>query len=105
MNLRYTPAAREDLRGIRDYLRGELAQPLSAERIPAAIVRRCALLKDHPRLDPPLAPRVRRPTDIRILSCGAHLVFYRVETDAISILRILHTRQNFDQALGLGKGE
>ena len=101
MNLRYTPAARDDLRRIRDYLRDELAQPLSAERIPAEIVRRCARLKTPPRLGPPLAPRVRRPADLRYLPCAAHLAFYRIDPDAVSILRILNTRQDFVRILGL----
>lgn len=105
MILRYTPAAVDDLRRIRDYLRDELAQPLSAQRIPAEIVRRCALLKDAPLLGPTLQPRVRRPTDIRFLVCGAHLAFYRVGQDAVSILRILHSRQDFIRALALSDGE
>ena len=105
MILRYTPTVVGDLRRIRDYLRDELAQPLSAQRIPAEIVGRCALLKDKPLLGPALQPRVRRPNDIRFLVCGNHLAFYRVGQDAVSILRILHRRQDFVQTLGLGDGE
>ena len=102
MKLRYAPAAMEDLRRLRDYLRDELAQPLSAQRIPAEIVRRCGRLKKNPKLGAALQPRVRRETELRYLVCGAHLAFYRVGRDAVSVLRILHSRQDFVRALGLG---
>lgn len=105
MKLRYSPAAIEDLRRLRDYLRDELAQPLSARRIPAGIVRRCALLKKNPKLGAALQPRVRRATDLRYLVCGTHLAFYRVGRDTVSILRIFHSRQDFIRALGVGGEE
>lgn len=105
MKLRYSPAAIGDLRRLRDYLRDELAQPISAQRIPAEIVRRCGLLKKNPKLGPVLQARVRRETDLRYLVCGAHLAFYRVGRETVSILRILHSRQDFIRALGLGGKE
>ena len=105
MKLRYAPAAIEDLRRLRDYLRDELAQPLSAQRIPAEIVRRCGILKKNPKLGPALHPRVRRETDLRYLVCGAHLAFYRVGRETVSVLRILHSRQVFVRVLGLGGEE
>ena len=105
MKLRYAPAAIEDLRRLRDYLRDELAQPLSAQRIPAAIVRRCGLLKKNPKLRPALQARVRRESNLRYLVCGAHLAFYRVGRETVSVLRILHSRQDFIRALGLGGEE
>lgn len=105
MKLRYAPAAIEDLRRLRDYLRGELDQPLAAQRIPAGIVRRCGLLKENPGLGPALQGRVRRATDLRYLVCNTHLAFYRVGRGTVSILRILHVRQDFIRALGLGGEE
>ena len=92
----------EDLRRLRDYLRDELAQPLSAQGIPAEIVRRCGLLKKNPMLGAALQPRVRRETELRYWVCGAHLAFYRVGRGSVSVLRILHSRQDFVRALGLG---
>lgn len=105
MKLRYAPAALDDLRRIRDYIRDELAQPVSAERIPAGIVRRCARLATTPLLGPPLQPRVRRKTDLRVLTCRSHVVFYRVENTTVSVIRILHVRQDFVAALEIGGKE
>ena len=105
MNLRYSPAALDDLRWLRDYLRDDLAQPLSAQRIPAEIIRRCALLKRNPMLGPALQPRVQRTTDLRYLVCGSHLAFYRVGPKTVSVIRILHSRQDFIQVLDLGRNE
>ena len=102
MTLRYTPAALEDLRRIRDHIRDELMQPLSAERIPAAIVRRCARLARRPFLGPELQPKVRRETDLRVLACRNHVAFYRIEGDFVSIIRILHVRQDCVAALEIG---
>lgn len=33
------------------------------------------------------------------LAVGSHLVFYRVGTDAIEVVRILHSRMDFDRHL------
>ena len=102
MTLRYSPAARDDLRRIRAYIRDELAHPLSADRIVAGIVRRCADLKRRPLVGASIQPHVERRTDVRSLHFEGYVAFYRVEESSVSVLRVLHVRQDFVAALGLG---
>ena len=101
MNVRYTPAARSDLCAVRRYIETELANPTAAIRISSLILSRCASLARHPLIGTALQAHVARETDIRYLTCENHLVFYRVETDFVSILRVLHSRQDWLRHLGL----
>ena len=57
MRLRYTPAARADLRAMRDYIIHTLKNPSAAQRLTAKIVESCARLKDQPRLGAALSEK------------------------------------------------
>ena len=46
-----------------------------------------------------LAEKVGRETDLRYLISGKHIVFYRVEDDAVSVIRILDGRTNYMRVL------
>ena len=56
-------------------------------------------------LGPALQSRVRRTTDLRYLVCGNHLAFYRVGPETVSVIRILHSKQDFIQVLDLDRNE
>ena len=79
MRLRYTPAARADLRAMRDYIIHTLKNPSAAQRLTAKIVESCARLKDQPRMGAALSEKTGRDTDLRYLVCGDQIAFYRVE--------------------------
>ena len=44
-------------------------------------------------------PRPDLGTDVRALSSRPYLIIYRVEDDAIRVLRVLHTSRDIDAAL------
>lgn len=99
MKLRYTPQARADLRAIRAYIAQTLANPQAAERIAKRVLQSCQRLKAHPQLGPELAGKLRTKADLRYLVSGNYLVFYRVETEYVSVLRILDGRTDYLQVL------
>ena len=97
MRLRYTPAARADLRAMRDYITHTLKNPSAAQRLTAKIVESCARLKDQPRMGAALSEKAGRDTDLRYLICGDQIAFYRVEEgkQTVSIIRILDGRTDY----------
>lgn len=107
MKLRYTPESRADLRAIRTYISKALGNPDAAERTVLRLLDACADLKQFPRLGRALSGRIDRETDLRYLVCGKHLVFYRIEQESVSVVRILDGRRDylrmlFDAASGGG---
>lgn len=100
MKLRYTPEARADVREMLEYIRETLKNPLAANRIAARLLESCSRLKDQPLMGATLAEKVGRETDLRYLISGKqHIVFYRVEDDAVSVIRILDGRTNYMRVL------
>ncbi len=99
MTLRYTPAAIDDLRRIRDYIGRTLQNPSAASRIVRAVMDVCADLKTFPEMGPSVAAKTGFETDLRMLPCEGFLAFYRVESGAVSVIRVLHGRQDYLHAL------
>lgn len=82
----YTETARADIIAIGDYLR-EMAGDVIAERFVERIIATVESLECNPRRHrerPELAQGLRA-TGIR-----KYLIFYRVEQDTVSIIRVLH---------------
>ena len=99
MKLRYTPEARSDLREMYEYISGTLKNPIAANRSSASVLENCSHLKDYPRMGAELSEKVGRETDLRYLVCGNYIVFYRVEQEVISVIRILDGRTNYMRVL------
>lgn len=65
--------------------------PGAATRLLAKLDARCELLREYPELGP---LRGGRRTDVRQLTEGEYLIFYRIAPDRIEILRVLHGRRD-----------
>ena len=95
MKLQYTPAAMGDLLEVKDYIGKVLHNPRAAARITKQILDACGQLKHYPQLGLSLEAKTGVSTDLRYLLCGKYLAFYRIEEDAILIVRILDGRQDY----------
>ena len=82
----YTGAARADIIAIGDYIR-EAAGDVVASRFVERIVAASDTLSKQP-----LRQRVRIEVapDVRAIRVGRYLIFYRVETTRVAIVRVLH---------------
>ena len=88
MKLIYSPQARTDLREIKTYIRDTLMNPTAAENVTHNILKSCALLKDNPKLGAALSGKIGKETDIRYLIINHHIAFYRIDNEAIRVIRI-----------------
>jgi len=95
MTLRFTPAAREDLRALRDYLSGEFGAEVAARTL-AQIVANLSNLKSFPGLMGNLSDKIRRPTEYKYYFCGKlSVAILAHEADALSVVRILDMRSDY----------
>jgi toxin ParE1/3/4 len=84
--------ARADALGIYSYLFDR--NPAAAERVLERIERKIEQLGDFPFVG---AVRPRLAPDLRAVVVGTHLILYKVETEALLILRIIDGRMDIDE--------
>ncbi len=91
----YTAAARTDLQEIANYFRNA-AGNVVAQATTNKIVEKIETLGVRPKRQ-----RLRRELDpeLRAVPVGNYMIFYRVEADIVSIVRILHGSQNISDKL------
>ena len=95
MKIRYSPAARDDLRALKRYLTGEFGAVVAAKTV-AKIVSDISSLKRHKHLARPLSGKIGRPTDYLYFLCGRYSIAILAEApDVYSILRILDGRTDY----------
>lgn len=91
--------ARKDLVGIHQYIRDELCNPPAAQRILAALKKSILHLEFFPDSGRPLDALLPIHTEYRYLVCENYCIFYLSNGAEVSIIRILHQRQDCLKAL------
>jgi toxin ParE1/3/4 len=81
----FSPRARADLDDI--WLSVALDSPVAADRLVDRILASCGRLRDHPRLGP---ARPEIAPEARMLVIGAYLALYRINGEAVEIVRVTH---------------
>lgn len=87
--------AKEDLKGIRTYIREELDNPTAAKAVVDRIIERIRQLEQFPMLGAALSSIIEPETDYRFLVSGNYLIFYRIEKDAVYVDRILYGKRDY----------
>ena len=95
MTLRYSPQAVRDLQEIRDYIRKVLHNPSASKRISKKLMDSCGHLKEHPQLGASVEEKTGSQTDLRYLLCEKYIIFYRIDGNIISVVRVLDGRQDY----------
>lgn len=95
MKIRYSPAARDDLRELKDYLTAEFGAAVAAKSV-AKIVSGIATLKRHRSLARPLSGKIGRDTPYLYLLCGRYSIAILSEgANLYSVVRILDGRMDY----------
>lgn len=92
--IRFSPAALDDLDGILGYIAGELMNSTATAKTVLAVCGRIEHLASHPFMERELPETVKTGFPCRHLASGDYRVFYHVEGSKISIVRILHAKRN-----------
>ncbi len=99
--IRWTPAAADDLESIINYAAGR--DPQAAERLAESIIDHIEILRTFPRIGPRY--KKRASGDVREILCGMYRVFYRVNErlQYVEILTILHGAREEPDFSGNGR--
>jgi addiction module RelE/StbE family toxin len=95
MKVIFAPAAKLDLFNIGEHIRRE--NPARALSFVDELIDRCLTLADLPRRHP-LVPRYEH-WGIRRCVHGDYLIFYRVRSDAVDIVHVLHGAMDYESML------
>ena len=99
MKLRYTPEALCDLQEIKRYIKSELHNPTAASRITKSILDGCAQLKQFPEMGVSIGAKTGYETDLRMPVVESYIALYRIETETVSVGRIINARQDYIRIL------
>ncbi len=94
--------AKKDLTAIRQYIRDDLNNPDAARRVIAALKKGILSLEDFSARGRPLDALIPVHTEYRYLMCENYCIFYLANTEEVTVVRILHQRQDSFRALFLG---
>lgn len=92
MILRYTPEAGRDIESINQYIAEGLRRPKTAARIVAGILEKCSELRKEPHTGIDLSAKTERYTSIKYIVTSNYVIFYRLDGNYLSIIRILDYR-------------
>ena len=92
MPVRYTRRARADLLDI--WLEIASKNPAAADRLYDRLEARVKVLGEFPEIG---TARPDISAEVRMLADGSYLILYRIATDNVQIVRVLHGAREIDQ--------
>ncbi|MDD5707445.1 MAG: type II toxin-antitoxin system RelE/ParE family toxin [Kiritimatiellae bacterium] len=101
--VRFTPQAVADLEEIKRYISDDLSNPQAAADLVAFVFSRIRGLVSLPRTGARLRTEISMLRVYRFIQCKNYLVFYRIEKQSVSVIRILYARRDYLGLLAPGK--
>lgn len=99
LKLRINPVALQDLKEIKAYINNELCNPDAALRVISNIIKTYDGLTEMPFAGKNLSAVIDVETDFRYCISGSYLIFYRVDSEYVSIYRVLYGRRDYVRIL------
>ena len=99
MRIRYSPAARDDLRQLRDYIAAEFGCAVAAKSV-AKVLSDISTLKRHKGLARPLRDKIGRETAYMYFFCGRYSIAILSEGGGFySVVRVLDGRTDYARTI------
>ena len=89
MKLRFRPDALADLREIYDYIADD--NPIKAGEFIETIRKKCRLIAKQPKIG---RSRPELHLDLRSFPIKSYVIFYRILTDTVEIVNIIHSARD-----------
>ena len=93
-NIEYSKESKEDLIGIKQYIKYNLQEPKIAQKLITKIRNEIDYLKYNPKIYSIIEDDLIKRFKIRKLIVDNYIVFYRIKSDNIEIVRIMYGRRN-----------
>jgi len=94
-NIEYSKESREDLIGIKRYIKYNLQEPETAQKLISKIRSEIDNLKSDPQIYAIIDDDFIKKFEIRKLIVNNYIVFYRIRNNNIQIVRIMYGRRNW----------
>ena len=94
-NIEYSKEAREDLIEIKRYIKYNLQEPETAQKLISKIRSEIDKLKTNPQMFAIIDDDFIKKFEIRKLIVDNYIVFYRIQNSNIQIARIMYGRRNW----------
>ena len=94
-SIEYSKEAKEDLIGIKQYIKYNLQEPETESKLISKIRMSIKSLKDNHEIFAIIDDDIITKLEIRKLIVDNYIVFYRIKDDSIEIVRIMYGRRNW----------
>lgn len=94
-DIEYSKEAKQDLIGIKQYIKYNLQEPETAQSLILKIREEISNLKNNPEIHSVIDDDIIRKQEIRKLIVDNYIVFYRIKNNNIEIVRIMYGRRNW----------
>ena len=98
-NIEYSMEAKQDLIDIKRYIKYNLQEPNTAQKLITKIKREIDSLKDNPEMYSIIDDDIIKRFKIRKLIVDNYIVFYRINDENIQIVRVMYGRRNWIELL------
>lgn len=94
-NVEYSKESKRDLIGIKEYIKHNLQEPEIAQKLISKIRKEINALKNNPEINAIIDDDIIRKLEIRKLIVDNYIVFYRIKSNNIQIVRVMYGRRNW----------
>lgn len=94
-NIEYSRESKQDLIGIKQYIKYNLQEPETSERLIAKIRNEINTLKNNPEIYAIIDDELIKKLEIRKLIIDNYIVFYRIKNNNVEIVRVMYGRRNW----------
>lgn len=94
-SIEYSKEAKQDLISIKQYIKYNLQEPEIAQKLIFKIRKEINNLKDNPKLYTIIDNNIIKELKIRKLIVDNYIIFFRIKSDCIQIVRIMYRKRNW----------
>lgn len=94
-NIEYSKESKEDLVGIKQYIKYNLQEPETAQKLISKIRNEINNLKYNPNSYSIIDDDLLKKLEIRKFIVDNYIIFYRIKSDNIEIVRVMYGRRNW----------
>ncbi len=94
-NIEYSKEAKQDLIDIKKYIKYNLQEPNTAQKLITKIRNQINSLKSNPEIYAIIDDDIIKKLEIRKLIVDNYIVFYRMKNNDLEIVRIMYGRRNW----------
>ena len=94
-NIEYSKESKQDLIGIKQYIKYNLQEPETANKLISKIRKEINALKDNSEIYAIIDDDIIKKLEIRKLIVDNYIVFYRIKDNNIQMVRIMYGRRNW----------